>query len=66
MGLEGVRMTRKLHVLQGLLFTSALFAAQSAVAQVVTQPSAPDQEPAAETAAEGDAKVAGSWSGAEG
>ena len=52
-------MTRKLHVLQGLLFTSALFAAQSAVAQVVTQPSAPDQEPAAETAAEGDAKVAG-------
>ena len=52
-------MTRKLHVLQGLLFTSALFAAQSAVAQVANQPTAPDQEPAAETAAEGDAKAAG-------
>lgn len=48
-------MTRKLHALQGLLFTTALFSAGAAVAQSTS----PDQEPAAETAAEGDAKAEG-------
>ena len=52
-------MTRRLHVLQGLLLSSALFAAQSAAGQVASQPGSPEQEPAAETAAEGDAKAAG-------
>jgi hypothetical protein len=53
-------MMRKLHTLQGLLFSSALFAAQAAMAQqVAEQPTSPDQEPAAETAAEGDAKAEG-------
>ena len=53
-------MMRKLHTLQVLLFSSALFAAQAAMAQQPPeQPAAPDQEPAAETAAEGDAKAAG-------
>ncbi len=48
-------MTRKLHALQVLLFSTALFSAEAALAQ---QPTA-DQEPAAETAAEGDAKAEG-------
>jgi outer membrane receptor protein involved in Fe transport len=53
-------MMRKLHTLQVLLFSSALFAAQAAMAQQPTdQPTQPDQEPAAETAAEGDAKAEG-------
>jgi outer membrane receptor protein involved in Fe transport len=53
-------MMRKLHILQGLLFSSALFAAQAAMAQQQPeQPTAPDQEPAAETAGEGDAKAQG-------
>ena len=53
-------MMRKLHILQGLLFSSALFAAQAAMAQQPPeQPTTPDQEPAAETAAEGDAKAQG-------
>ena len=49
-------MTRKLHALQVLLFSTALFSAQSAMAQ---QPTSPDQEPAAETGGEGDAKAEG-------
>ena len=49
-------MTRKLHALQVLLFSTALFSAQAALAQ---QPTSPDQEPAAETAGEGDAKAEG-------
>jgi outer membrane receptor for ferrienterochelin and colicins len=49
-------MTRKLHALQVLLFSTALFSAEAALAQ---QPTVPDQEPAAETAAEGDAKAEG-------
>lgn len=53
-------MMRKLHTLQVLLFSTALFAAQSAMAQQAPeQPTPPDQEPAAETAAEGDAKAEG-------
>jgi len=52
-------MMRKLHALQGLLFTSALFAAQAAMAQQSPEQPAPDQEPAAETASEGDAKAQG-------
>ncbi len=48
-------MMRKLHALQVLLFSTALFSAEAALAQ---QPTA-DQEPAAETAAEGDAKAEG-------
>ena len=52
-------MMRKLHALQGLLFTSALFAAQAAMAQQSPDQPAPDQEPAAETASEGDAKAQG-------
>jgi outer membrane receptor protein involved in Fe transport len=53
-------MMRKLHTLQVLLFSSALFAAQAALArQPADQPPPPDQEPAAETAAEGDAKAQG-------
>jgi outer membrane receptor protein involved in Fe transport len=51
---------RKLHALQVLLFSSALLAAQAALArQPADQPPSPDQEPAAETAGEGDAKAAG-------
>ena len=51
---------RKLHILQGLLFSSALCAAQAAMAQQQPeQPTPPDQETAAETAAEGDAKAEG-------
>lgn len=51
---------RKLQILQVLLFSSALFAAQAAMAQQPPeQPTPPDQEPAAETAAEGDAKAEG-------
>jgi len=50
---------RKLHTLQGLLFSSALFAAQAAMAQQPAGPPAPDQETAAETAGEGDAKAEG-------
>ena len=53
-------MMRKLHTLQVLLFSSALFVAQAAMAQQpAEQPTPPDQEPAAETAAEGDAKAEG-------
>jgi outer membrane receptor protein involved in Fe transport len=53
-------MMRKLHALQVLLFSSALLAAQAALArQPADQPPSPDQEPAAETAGEGDAKAAG-------
>jgi outer membrane receptor for ferrienterochelin and colicins len=55
-------MTRKLHALQVLFFTTALFSAQTAAAQQPTDqppPASPDQEPAAETAAEGDAKAQG-------
>lgn len=49
---------RKLHNLQVLLFSSALVAAQAALAQQPPgQSLPPDQEPAAETAAEGDAKA---------
>lgn len=50
---------RNLHTLQGLLFSSALFAAQTAIAQQPASEPVPDQEPAAETAAEGDAKAEG-------
>lgn len=51
---------RKLHNLQVLLFSSALFVAQAALAQQPTEQSpSPDQEPAAETAAEADAKAEG-------
>ena len=46
---------RNSKVLTGLLFSSALLLAQTAAAQQA----APDQEPAAETAGEGDAKAAG-------
>ncbi|MCL6740789.1 TonB-dependent receptor [Sphingomonas sp. RB56-2] len=52
-------MMRKLQRLQVLLFSSALFVAQGAMAQQAAGPPAPDQEPAAETAAEGDAKAQG-------
>jgi outer membrane receptor protein involved in Fe transport len=56
-------MTRHSHVLKGLLFSTALTFAQAAAAQVPPPPPpgqpSPDQEPAAETAAEGDAKAAG-------
>ena len=52
-------MMRKLHSLQVLLFSSALFVGQGAMAQQPVGPPAPEQEPAAETAAEGDAKAAG-------
>jgi outer membrane receptor protein involved in Fe transport len=55
-------MTRKLHALQVLLFSTALFSAQTAMAQQPADPppsANPDQEPAAETGAEGDAKAQG-------
>ena len=58
-GDEGETMMRKLHTLQGLLFSSALFAAQAAMAHQTSDQPAPDQEPAAETAGEGDAKAQG-------
>ena len=57
-------MARNSHVLKGLLFSTALMAAQATYGQTpppdpaAGQP-APDQEPAAETAAEGDAKAQG-------
>jgi outer membrane receptor protein involved in Fe transport len=54
-------MTRKLHALQVLLFSTALFSAQAAMAQQPAEqsPTGPDQETAAETGAEGDAKALG-------
>jgi outer membrane receptor protein involved in Fe transport len=58
-------MTRNSQVLKGLLLSSALVMAEAAVAQAPPPPAAPavqpapDQEPAAETAGEGDAKAAG-------
>jgi outer membrane receptor protein involved in Fe transport len=59
-------MTRNSHVLTGLLFSTALMLAQAAGAQTQPPPTepppgqpAPDQEPAAETAGEGDAKAQG-------
>jgi outer membrane receptor protein involved in Fe transport len=52
-------MTRHSHVLKGLLFSTALMLAQAAEAQTPPPQPAPDQEPAAETAAEGDAKALG-------
>lgn len=59
-------MTRNSHVLKGLLFSTALVMADAASAQTESpggqvppaQP-APEQEPAAETAGEGDAKAQG-------
>src|SRR5690606_31754034 len=56
----GETVMRKLHSLQVLLFSSALFAAQAALAQQPPGPTdTPDQEPAAEAAGEGDAKAEG-------
>lgn len=58
-------MMRKIHLLQALFFTSAIAIAQTAAAQQPVGPPpppgpvVPDQEPAAETAAEGDAKAQG-------
>jgi outer membrane receptor for ferrienterochelin and colicins len=59
-------MRRHSHVLKGLLISSALMMAEAAGAQTQSPPTepppvqpAPDQEPAAETGAEGDAKAQG-------
>jgi hypothetical protein len=51
-------MMRNSYVLKGLLFSTALIVTQQASAQTAESP-APDQEQAAETAAEGDAKAQG-------
>ncbi len=52
-------MKRNSHVIKALLFSSALVTAQSVAAQDAPVQPAPDQETAAETAGEGDAKAAG-------
>ena len=52
-------MKRNTHFIRALLVSSALVAAQSASAQDVPAEPPADQETAAETAAEGDAKAAG-------
>ena len=52
-------MTRNSHVLKGLLFSTALMMTQAAMSQTPPPETTPDQEPAAETAAEGDAKAEG-------
>ena len=52
-------MKRNSHVIKALLLSSALVTAQSVAAQDAPVQPAPDQETAAETAGEGDAKAAG-------